>query len=273
MIKKSIISFFFIISIVFLSGCELLQNDLALFSETYNNMAESMNFEMELILDVEINGEVLVDESTTIYYDLESEEVGNMKVDLLGVPMTFELSGSNITSYFQLGTTWVKTSMTTEELGIDTSIETDDYSFLTDEDVDYTLVEETDSYNVYEFKINDSSFLTESIEGIEGDLLSQVNMTKEEFYDLFEEITLQITIDKEKKLITKMELDLTEMLNSAFNPDEEEPVTTTDSTTTITSPEATVEVDKFFISIEFKNFNGVDITITEEMKNAKSIIQ
>ncbi|MDF2700714.1 MAG: hypothetical protein K0Q49_2277, partial [Haloplasmataceae bacterium] len=28
MIKKSIISFFFIISIVFLSGCELLQNDL-----------------------------------------------------------------------------------------------------------------------------------------------------------------------------------------------------------------------------------------------------
>lgn len=233
---------------ILLSGCSLLNSDSSLFKETFRNMEKSYNYELKMTMDLKMTG-LSQNVDTIIQVDLENKKYGKifLKQELLDMDMYVDLKFDDITLYYSIADHWFQSYITKSDLeDLGATLSTEDYDFLA-EDVEYEFIEDKTIYGVnckvYEFKGVNEDILTAALGESKEDVLDQFNITENEYKHIFEDLIYRVTIDKDNKLIKKIEIDLKPVFE---NIDE-------DST-----------YFKFIITMEFRNYNEVEVTIPDE---------
>jgi hypothetical protein len=240
-----------------LSACT--SSEEKLLKATYDNMQDMYNAELDFTIKIK-GADINESMKMKALMDMESDTKGLMKMTMdqgeMDIESYFVFNKDDVTFYMNmsiLGQTWLKgtESMSKFESSGD-SVDTDLYLDALKENTSMTKLDDATlsdgtKVKVFEIKVENAEGLLEEVFGEED---MSFGLSDEEMTDLFNNIVYKFYIDAEEKLVRKIDIDMTEVMNNVLEAAKE-----------------TERFDEISISVEFSNFGNVDVVIPENVKS------
>ncbi|MDF2698728.1 MAG: hypothetical protein K0Q49_284 [Haloplasmataceae bacterium] len=263
LIKKNFWLIAIILTLV-LVGCKSEPVDENVFQDTYDKMSQQTNYKVEMNINVGY-GEDINTTSMVFGFDLESRTQGVVKVDttLLGIEHEGyrEFKETEVLSYTNVAGTanWIKKTMSMDDFN-NSEIDSDNYftiiTHLSDDNFVKEVTLDETKYDVYTVKLNKPEILDDVFTANNQKLLHQVYALSEKDFDAyFNEVTYEITLDTENKLVKSIKTDLSPIfvkLAADYQANKGK------------APSFTH--DEVSLEMVFSNFNTVEVSIPENVK-------
>lgn len=252
--KRILTLLIMIVMLIFTTGCSDLIKDVTYltqenaFLEATKNFAKINNYQSIVSMRIGTNERTTYFQINTklkIESKIKSETFITYGISTYGGVLQgriyLMMDGDELVeyNYNELTKKWTKTAKKNDNLQDVIYTNVDKYIIRYEEENE---LEDGTICNVYKVTINDSNIFNASLSSFVEEI-EKMGVSKNEIKDALKEVEYTYYIDKDKKLIRKVEFDLKDTLNSIINQDTSE------------------KLEIFTVAIEYLNYNNISFKI------------